>query len=227
VHLLLKRDSLLMDDDEEDFFVAPAGSPEGDEDLFVELNPHRIAPTRGVGRTGRPRAPPQSGEFGVWLVLDPATGAPGATGASTTAGLVAPRSVLGLARCSWEYKPTSPTETSVVRGPGAGLGAGDARVFGACSYSFPELFFLLEQSVEAPPTFDLDSPVSCLRLGMLWGDSPLADSGITVKEFENTSELLYTNVLVESQNTFDNAFAEALPFCLFFLCAVGSPGALV
>ena len=212
-----------MDGSEEECFCSPPLA-EGDEEFLVLPDSAPVVQPRGAGRIGRPRAPETSGVFGAWLVRDLALGTSCATIASSDAGDVAHRSVLGLAQCSWEYKPTTHTETSAARGPGAGLGAEVDRAFGMLTYSFDELF-LLDQPFQIPPTVELNSPTSCLRLGMLCADSLISDLDMIIEDFEDASELLYTHVIVESEETVGIVFFRGVALCVS-QCAVGQPGAL-
>ena len=139
--------------------------------------------------TGRPREPPGSGKFGVWIIVDSVTG-PSTSDASCSSHAVASSSrfVGGLSVWTWRYEPSALHPGPPVDASGAGVGGASAVVFGHIVYQIEDVWEI-DGGMEVPGGFEWSSPVSGLRLSNMCSGCSIVGGAMSVHEFENASEV--------------------------------------
>ena len=209
LHALLLQ--ILISQSDEEFFCSPDGSPEGagDEEFFA-APPSPRAKARAVGRQGRPREPARSDTFGLWMLVETNVPAPSAA-SSSAVGSSAERSVVGLSHCRWTYRPSaSSTETTVARGPGAEVGVSGAAESPDILYEVLELS-VLDQPVLVSAALGMGSWLSPHRLSNLCQHSFLVGFDGSLRDFQDASDVSFTNVVVLSCSDWQDLLGEQLP----------------
>ena len=147
-------------------------------------------PRRAAGRVGRPRAPPESGTFGVWLVETRDVAAASSSAAAPPSPSF-PHEVVGLARLTWRYEPsvTDLAAPAVARGPGTGArDRGVAPPWGRIEYMVDDIWQLSER-VALVAAFDFASGMAPMTLLQCCKDVLLLDPAEAVGEFIDSSDV--------------------------------------
>jgi len=208
-----------MADDTVDFFCPLYGAPAdgGDGDFFTEPLETAQLHRRGGGTQGRPRAPPESGTVGCWLVSTDSVEV--SSSSSSACPLAARREIRhleGLALLTWTYEASAvDVAPAGAGGPGAGVHV-DSAHWGGVEWSLEEY-----ERLVAPQVVDDEVDVTAAGTAMLFeetfGHVALRDSPLTVSTFLDSSDVFFEKTLVLQKDIVNFCFVHALPVMLRYL----------
>ena len=196
-----------MDDSGDAFFVPPPPESEtaGDDNNFFAAPPSPdIAPCRGGGRLGRPRAPERSGSVGVWLISREAQ-APGAS-SSSSAVLQDCCDALrceGLAALTWAFAEEHAA---------AGGGVGNA-YWGTVCYALDDMY-QFDVARDLPPGCDVQGSIVPRHLEEQFWEVSLRGWELSVGELLDSHTIGCSRVLVFDRDELTSLFACPPPVAL-------------